>query len=138
MSVFKIISGGFRIIKPIFSGWFAVPSDYRTKTAPEGKIIGVETISLKYENYSQVEFKKCVSVYLSSTHLYLEYIGMMNWIYPKLKLPLAEMKIYKAPSMWADAIEVSLPRAGCPTFYFENPISDKLYFNQLQNLPEFG
>ena len=137
-AVLKVAMGIFNAARPLFSGWLTIPKAFRPKAPSFGKEFGVQSIELGFGNIPSMKFEGCVVVHLSKTDIYLEYIGMMSSIYPLIKLPIEQMKIYRAHSMWPDAIQVSLSDPACPNFFFENPISDALYQAKINLSPEFG
>ena len=136
--IVRIVLAGIRVIRPLTSGWLTIPRSYRSKGTPNGQYLGVQTIELGFGNIPSMTFQGCVVVHISPTDLYLEYIGMMNSLYPLLKLPIENIEIKRARSMWPDATQVSLPDAASPNFFFENPISDALVQTKLNLSPEFG
>lgn len=136
--VFKIALGVFNAVRPLFSGWLTIPKAFRSKALPIGKTLGVQSIELGFGDIPSMKFEHCVVVHLSKTDLYLEYIGLMNSVYPLIKLPIEEMEIFRGRSMWPDAIQVIFQDLACPNFFFENPISDALYEAKLNLSPEFG
>jgi len=134
----RLIIGTYKFLRPLFSGWLTIPKKYRQKATATGTALGVHTVELGFGDTPSMKFDGCVAVYLSRTHLYLDYIGMVNWLYPLLKLPLDEMEIYSIRSMWPDDIIVRLSEPNCPNFFFKNPISEELSKAKLDHLPEFG
>lgn len=138
IAIIKMAIGGFRVVQPLSSGWLTIPTHYRSEEAALGKSFGVEDLELGFGDIPSMKFESCVVIHLSRTDVYLEYIGLMNSIYPTIKLPIEKMEIHRAQSMWPDAIKVSLPDPACPNFFFENPISKALYAAKLDLSPEFG
>lgn len=136
--IVKLTLNGFNTIRPLFSGWLTIPKGFRSIETPTGKTLGVQSIELGFGDIPSMKFEHCVVVHLSKTDLYLEYIGMMNSLYPLIKLPIEEMKIHRSRSMWPDAIQVKFQGRTCPNFFFENPISDALYRAKINLSPEFG
>ena len=136
--IIKIAIGGMNIIRPLFSGWLTIPKRFRSKEHPLGTHLGVQSIELGFGDIPSMTFKSCVVIHLSKTDLYLEYIGMMSSLYPRIKLPIEKMEISRAHSMWPDAIKVRISDATCPNFFFENPISDALYEAKINLSPVFG
>ena len=136
--IVRLAMGGSKALRPLFSGWLTIPKRFRSKDPPLGTYFGVQSIEMGFGDIPSMTFKSCVVIHLSETDLHLEYIGMMNSIYPAIKLPIEKMEISRAHSMWRDAIKVGLSDPACPNFFFENPISDPLYSAKINLSPEFG
>ena len=136
--IVRIAMGVFNAINPLFSGWLTIPKAFRSSGHSLGRAMGVQSLELGFGDIPSMKFDGCVFVHLSKTDLYLEYIGMMSSVYPKIRLPIEKLEINGAHSMWPDAIKVSLSDPFCPNFFFENPISDALCKAKLNLSPEFG